>query len=326
MSLIYGFATGPDLIRLIVVPVFAWAAIRDIRTRRVPNYTWLPLIAIGLVALVWDGVLQVHSHPFEQRLFLIQVFVSLGFVAPLGYLFWRIGGFGGADAKAVITLAIIFPFFPLYVIGDSILPVVHTALGVFSLTILTNSVLVGLVYPFFLGARNVLHGHISRRMFFAKPVPVLSVTTEYGRLLDPNQGLIGQGLDLDALRMYLEWRGVSFRDLRQDPDRYRHPWPTARNVPGDGGLADKVSTDGGVEPAINSLDQWSAERFLGEYDAYGTTPKELRRGLERLVDPTQDTVWITPGIPFIVPMFVGLLLAITFGDILFALLGWLGLV
>ena len=48
-------ATIPDLLRLLVVPVFGWAAIRDIKTRRVPNQTWLPLAALGIVLLCWDG-------------------------------------------------------------------------------------------------------------------------------------------------------------------------------------------------------------------------------------------------------------------------------
>jgi preflagellin peptidase FlaK len=37
-------------------------------------------------------------------------------------------------------------------------------------------------------------------------------------------------------------------------------------------------------------------------------------------------VWVSPGLPFVVPMFVGLLLALTYGDLLFGLLGAVGLV
>jgi len=60
-----------------------------------------------------------------------------------------------------------------------------------------------------------------------------------------------------------------------------------------------------------------------EGTAYGTTPEQLREGLEVLA--SEDEVWLTPGIPFIVPMFVGLVAALTFGDLLFALLLALGL-
>lgn len=43
-----------------------------------------------------------------------------------------------------------------------------------------------------------------------------------------------------------------------------------------------------------------------------------------LTDADRETVWLTPGIPFLVPMFVGLLVALTYGDVLFALLRRLG--
>jgi preflagellin peptidase FlaK len=36
-------------------------------------------------------------------------------------------------------------------------------------------------------------------------------------------------------------------------------------------------------------------------------------------------VWLTPGIPFILPMFAGLVVALTYGDLLFALLSAFGL-
>jgi preflagellin peptidase FlaK len=79
-------------------------------------------------------------------------------------------------------------------------------------------------------------------------------------------------------------------------------------------------------PAVTRVDWWGAEAFLEDIDgtAYGTTPTKLRGGLD--VVAHEDEVWITPGIPFIVPMFVGLVLALTYGDVLFVLLQAAGLV
>ncbi|MFC6726180.1 A24 family peptidase, partial [Halobium palmae] len=42
-------AAPPDLLRLLVVPVFAWAAWRDVRTRRLPNRVWAPLVVLGSI-------------------------------------------------------------------------------------------------------------------------------------------------------------------------------------------------------------------------------------------------------------------------------------
>lgn len=325
MSLLFGFASGPDLLRLLAVPVFAWAAYRDVRTRRVPNRTWFPLVAVGIVALVWDGLIVLDAMGFERRLFVVQTTLSLGLVAPVGYVFWRLGGFGGADAKAVMTLALLYPVYPAFYVIERVFPITQATIGVFSLTILSNAVLVGLAYPLVLAGSNAIRGRFHRAMVIGRPVAVESVVTEYGRLLETPEGFTPGGLDLDAFRMYLRWRGTDLSELRAHPDQFRTSTPTHVNDPGDGSIEGDPIPDGGPPPDGGG-DEWGAERFLTEHSAYGTTPQELRDGIEVLADSDREVVWITPGIPFIVPMFAGLLLALVYGDVLFALLATLGLV
>ncbi|MFC6756585.1 MULTISPECIES: A24 family peptidase [Haloarcula] len=327
----------PDLLRLLAVPVFGWAAYRDIETRRVPNRTWVPLAALAVVLLCWDTYAVLNGGAFGRpagvtpdRLFFIRVAISLGFVAPLAYGFWLIGGFGGADAKAFMLIAGLFPVYPTYYLTSMALPLEPSRIGVFSLTILSNTVLAGVVYPLGVAASNLVRGRFSWAMFLGKPVAIERVPEEYGRLLETPDGFTRAGLDLDALRMYLQWRGGSLAELRADPETYRNPdsLPEEPNPPGDGSFV----TDGGVPIAgsanqfgtAGTADPWGAERFLDDIDgsAYGTDPETLREGLELLADA--DEVWVSPGIPFLVPMFVGLVAALTYGDVLYALLSALG--
>jgi preflagellin peptidase FlaK len=306
--------TLPDLLRLVVVPVLGWAAYRDLRTRRVPNDVWGPLAALGIVLLLWEGATR-YGDPFF-RIWLLRVVLSVGIVVPLAYGFWHVGGFGGADAKAFMVLAILLPTFPTFQVGTTLFPLVQTDVGVFSLTVLTNTVLLALAYPLVLGGRNLLRGELSWLMFIGKPIPVDRVPAEHGSLLETPDGPTRNGLDLDALRMYLRWRGCSLEDLRTDPSlRDPSTLPAEPGEPTDGA----VMADGRGDP-------WGAAAFLGDIDssAYGTTPAKLRDGLDVLV--SEDEVWITPGIPFIVPTFVGLLVALTVGDLLFYALSGLGLV
>ena len=325
-SLLFGIASGPDLLRLLAVPVFAWAAYRDLRTRRVPNRAWLPLIAVGLLALVWDLLALSDFSGAARTLFLIQAVLSLGFVAPLGYIFWRIGGFGGADAKAIITLAVVFPAYPIYYALGGAYPLYQAPFGVFSFTILSNTVLCGLLYPVALALRNLPPGELTPAMFIGRPVPIADIPSEYGRLLETPNGFTRRGLDIDALRMYLRWRGIPFSALRADPGQYRNSIPQDPNEPGDGALDDGIdrSDDGDASKPVDD-DPWGAETFLSEHAAYGTTPDELREGLSALSESDRDRIWLTPGIPFIVPMFVGLLVALTFGDLMFWVLSSLGI-
>ncbi|WP_158855361.1 A24 family peptidase [Halorhabdus sp. CUG00001] len=322
-------ATLPDLLRLVVVPVLGWAAWRDVRTRRVPNRTWLPLGVLGVVLLAWDGWLAwtgTSMQVVDPRLFALRVAFSLGLLVPFAYAFWWFGGFGGADAKALIVLAIIFPTYPTYLFDGFVLPALEPTLGVFSLTILSNAVLVGLAYPLALAGRNALGGHLGKAMFIGRPISAERAIEEYGRLLETPAGFTRRGLDLDALRMYLRWRGCSLSDLRADPEAYRDPesLPADPNPPGDGSIPvgeDRVALPDGGE----FDDPWGAQAFLDDIDstAYGTTPEGLREGLDVLA--SAETVWITPGIPFLVPMFGGLLVSLTAGDILVWLLSLVGL-
>jgi preflagellin peptidase FlaK len=318
-----------DLLRLVAVPAFGWAAYRDLETRRVPNDLWLPLVALGAVLFVADLTVALQD-PFQTCAFAVHAAVSLGIVAPLGYLFWRLGGFGGADAKAIMTLALLFPAFPVYYLPGTALPLVQPPLGVLSMTVLSNTVLIGLAYPLVLAVRNLARGKIGLAMFVGRPAPVPDVATEYGSLLETPTGFTRRGLDLDALRMYLRWRGLTLSELRTDPDRYRDPGSLPpeeeRGDPTDGALAaGPTVTDGGrpaaaVDPGTNPDDRWGAATFLASLDgnAYGTTPDDLRAGLEVLA--VKGEVWLTPGLPFIIPTFVGLCLALTYGDLLYAVL------
>jgi preflagellin peptidase FlaK len=347
------FATIPDLLRLVAVPFFGYVAYRDVETRRIPNETWYPLAALAVVLLVWDAYRLFVGDPtvvaFQRRRFLVAVAVSIFFIVPLVYGFWLIGGFGGADVKAFWVIAILFPVFPAYnlwELGVGLnfqLPYVRPALPVFSLTILSNTVVAGIVYPVALAARNAAAGYVSPGMFIAKPVPVDEIPEEYGTILEFSDRSLTddlspaglheyfswRGLDLDALRMYLQWRGLTLAEVRDQPDRYRDPesLPAAPNDPGDGAITDggtAVDADAGRDGA--EPDPWGAEAFLDDIDgsAYGTTPEALRDGLDALV--SDDVVWISPGIPFLVPLFAGLGTALVAGDLLFAVMDVVGLV
>jgi preflagellin peptidase FlaK len=348
------FASVPDLLRLVVVPIFAWAAYRDIQTRRVPNWVWLPLGIIGIVALAIDARTVLTAPEYYRPLFFLRIAVSLGLVAPLGYAFWRLGGFGGADAKAIMALALLFPTYPVLYLQWVSLPLERATLGVFSLTILTNTVLVGMIVPFVLAGRNAIDGRYTPTMFVGRPISVDEIPSVYGRLLrtDREERITDRGLDIDALRMYLRWRGTTLASVRSAPAAHRDPEniPSMTNNPGDGSLAEsgELPPDSGDSMAVSvscprqadtissvSLckfedsefeDPWGAATFLADIDgnAYGTTPDQLRDGLEVLSSSESESVWVTPGIPFLVPVFLGLVIALTYGDVLFVVLRTVG--
>lgn len=340
-------ATPTDWLRLVVAPVFVWAAYRDVQVRRVPNDTWVPLTLLALALLVADGYGAATAPGDAWSRFLLATTVSVGLIVPLGYAFWYFGAFGGADAKALFVFALLYPTYPAYLFGavpfvPGVLPAVETPLPVFSFTILTNAVLAGVVYPVGVAAANAADGVLDRRMLVARVHPTERLLAVHGRLLGPAAGESAGdgagGLDLDALRMYLRWRGADLADLRDDPGQFRDPAtvPDRPNDPGDGSVG-AARTDGGTDTAVDEEttgerpvdpdadDDWGAAAFLDDVEgsAYGTDPQTLRDGLELLV--AADAVWVSPGIPFMVPLALGVVSALTVGDVLFFLFGALGL-
>ncbi|MFB6228410.1 MAG: prepilin peptidase [Halobacteriales archaeon] len=328
--------TTADLLRLLAVPAFGWIALRDYRTRRVPERAWYPILALGVVTLGVDVVAAVGGTG-PTPLFLVRVAFSL-VVALLAYAFHLIGAFGGADAKAVAVLAILFPVYPAYEIAGTTFPVVASSARVFSLTILTNGVLAGALYPLAVSVRNALAGRRSVAMFVALPVRSSALLSTHGRLIEDESGLTLSGLDLDALRMYLRWRGLSLSDLRENPGTFRNPatLPGDPNPPTGGavnvdvdpqpGGASVAAFDGDGAADSPEDDPWGAATFLAAIDgsAYGTDPETLRAGLDRIAG--NETVWVSPGLPFLVPLFVGLLVALSYGDALFGLMRAVGIV
>jgi preflagellin peptidase FlaK len=327
-------ATLPDLLRLLAVPVLGWAALRDVRTRRIPNESWYPLLALGVALLAWDALALGFGTP-RFGLFALRVAIGVGLVGGLALGFWFLGGFGGADAKAFLTIAVLFPTYPLYEVAGLRLPAVATDLGIFSLTILTNAVLIGAAYPLALAVQNARTGTVSPLAFVARQVSVESLPARHGTLLDTDGGFTRSGLDLDALRMYLRWRRIDLSTLRSTPSLVDPAsLPTEPGDPTDGAVDEEELAEGSEPPEMRSAtptegrieDRWGAEAFLEALDgsAYGTAPEDLRAALDRLVEA--ERVWVSPGIPFIVPTFLGLLLALTIGDVLFLAMELLGLV
>jgi len=366
-------ASAPDLLRLVAVPALGWAAWRDVKTRRVPNAVWYPLVVLGLFLLVWDGAQYLGATPGGLggspggALFALRVALSIGLVVPLAMGFWIIGAFGGADAKALMMLAVLFPTYPYYgVVLSSIpldalpsalaLPLFEPVAGLFALAILANTVLAGLAYPVALAVRNALAGRRSWLMAVGRPVSIDAIARTHGRLLERPDGVTRSGCDIDAVRMYLAWRGADLATLRADPESARRPasLPAEPAAPGDGavrtdgGRDGASATDGSVDSTDESpagtdeslptteepvtaidepLDPWGARTFLADAgSAYGTTPDQLRAALDVLTEPDRETVWVSPGIPFLVPMFVGLLVSLLAGDLLVWGLTAIGLV
>jgi len=276
---------------LAALPVFAYASYLDTRERRVPHRTWYPLVAVGAVALVADVLLR------DAGTVVLYAAASLALGAGFGYGFYYLGTFGGADRYALVALGFLFPLYPSFPTPFGALPAVVPDAPLFVLSVLGNTVLVGIAYPAKLLVENAARRDTANPvlMLLARRVPVDELHEEFGRVLGADDdvslrrsGVLGaddedDGItDIDFVRDYVDWRGFdSLRDVR-DADDLRLP-------------------------AFVDETPWESGDLGRDADALGELAEH-------------DAVWISPGIPFIVPILVGLLVALTAGDVPFLLI------
>lgn len=324
----------PDLLRLFALLPLAWAAWSDHHTRRVDRRVWAVLIVIGAVAAVWQVNRIAPIHTVDEYRTLTQLILVppvTGFVA---IVLHRSGAFGGADAKALFALGLVYPAPVEYVVPilSVQLPIYQTQIAIVAISF--YGLLFGIVlFLLRMWYRNFSRGGRSLKSLVTCEIPVSSIPETPGQMRWSDEELNSHKLDLDALRMYLRWRGLSVADLIQQADILRDErlLETTYEVD-DGVIASKItakhplasedfSERGNPEVADQQVaiaegDTWGADIFLGSinHNAYGTTSEELRRGLEHVQD--KQTIRIQPAFPLIVPLFLGVAAAVTVGDII----------
>ncbi|HUR69219.1 MAG TPA: A24 family peptidase C-terminal domain-containing protein [Candidatus Thermoplasmatota archaeon] len=283
-----------DLLRLFTgATLLAFASYTDWKWRRAPNVLWIILCAAGLCLLAADAVQD--PAPWSGKWpYLLAIFPLALLLAPSGradllalvagaaglgvtlwraraapetmtaawpylagivvfaaamYALWYFGLIaGGADAKALLALAILLPF-PLSLAPG--LPLSASPLpGAF--VVLGNSLLAFLVIPLSFLAWNLAHGDAR--------FPHLLVGVKR-RAADVEQG---------------------------------HQWPM------------EIVDESGARTT----------RFM----ASRMSDEEIAATFERVQALGDERVWVSPKIPFMIPMLAGFLLAFSVGDLLLAFL------
>jgi preflagellin peptidase FlaK len=113
--------------------ILLYACYSDLKTRTVANEVWLLMIAVGIPLAIYN--LFLYGIPF-----LIRLVFSVFSTFLLAYLFFNLNLFGGADAKSLISIAVLIPVNPLStsLIFDP-LP--------FAITVLFNGAIISAIVP-----------------------------------------------------------------------------------------------------------------------------------------------------------------------------------
>jgi preflagellin peptidase FlaK len=242
-----------------------YASWSDYKTREVSNKVWAVLgpIALALTALQF---LVYSTEPLQ----LITTYVlSFAITSGLSLAVFYVGGFGGADAKAFMCIALALPIYPGHLFSQ---PTGFVS-PLFPITIFTNSVLLGALSVFYALFRNLLWITKNREGLFEG-----FKTETFGHKI------------LAAISGYK----VQMSKLENG-----HMFP----------LEDVETSEDGEK-----------NRKLLAFPKYEEREDIITR-LKESVKENKHDVWVTPGLPLLIFISLGLIIALTYRDIVWILLG-----
>jgi preflagellin peptidase FlaK len=141
-----------DIYRVVLaLLILAYSCYSDMRKRSVSNIVWLVMAGVGIAFAGYGAVVQGIS-------FLIPLVFSVVITSVVSYIFFRLGFFGAADAKALICIALLFTTQPGFIIFSNNLPLFDVSEPVvfpFALVVLLNAAVLALAVPVHLLFRNL---------------------------------------------------------------------------------------------------------------------------------------------------------------------------
>lgn len=126
-----------DVVRLVTgISILSYASYTDMKTRRASNVLWVLMGSIGAILLV----IQYFTVGFENPYYLLFIPFMIG----LFFIFFQLRLiFGGADAKALMAIAILAPLEP----SIEQFPIWKGSVMPFSWSIFSNSIIIFLFIP-----------------------------------------------------------------------------------------------------------------------------------------------------------------------------------
>ena len=246
----------------------------DLQNGIITPIMWYLMIAVGflgIIILIFFG----GSGFFNLTLLATCVFIVLIYLMYFTGLI-----FGGADAKGMMALTLLVPFyphfskFPLFETDIEAIELVFT----FPVVILTMSVVIFAFLPLAMAGYNLTRGDFGLPMFLGYKRKLTEIPGTFVWLMERPQYKNSYGIKLMTM----------------------------------------VGETSGMEDWLR--EQMFTGEITMEYFPKKSSVNTMDTDLRILEKQGRDSVWVTPKIPFMVAIFVGYIVAFLFGNLLFALM------
>jgi preflagellin peptidase FlaK len=243
----------------------------DYRTREVNNRVWALYAPTALALTLAELLLYDPARlPFFG--------LSFGVTAIIAILLFYTGGFGGADSKALMCIALALPF-SVGTLLSSLVPAGESplAMNLFPLTIFSNGVLFAAATGIYMLIYNVVWHAKKGRKFFQGTLAKESVGKKLLVMIT------GHRVPLQKLKD--TWHVYPMEDVQRD-NAENPPKRKLLVVPRDEGRDEVVA------------------RLANAADA----------------EEIDEHVWATPGLPMLIFITIGLVVALLLGDVVWILI------
>jgi preflagellin peptidase FlaK len=247
-----------------------YASWSDYKTREVSNRVWAIYAPIALALSLTELF---FYEPSKLPLFGL----SFGVIAAFAIILFYSGGFGGADSKALMCIALALPF-STETLFPPIFGVSPLSQNIFSLTIFSNSVLFAAASGIYMILRNLIQRVTSGKKLFEGTLATESIGKKILVMVT--------GYKVPLSKLKETWHVYPMEDVDDDGEN-----PLKRKlviVPKDEGRNEIV------ERLSNAVD---TEKISGN-------------------------VWATPGLPMLIFVTIGLIVALLFGDLVWILVSF----
>ncbi len=253
----------------VTIVFLLYASWSDHKTREVSNRVWVVYAPIALALSLADILLYDPSK-------LILFGISAGFTIGLAFLLFYAGGFGGADAKALMCIALALPFAPVIlaipIFSPGLSPISQV---IYPVTIFGNGVLFAAASAVYMVGRNVVwHRKTGKKMFTG----TLAQESIGKKML-----ILITGYKVNISKLKAKWHVFPMEDVEDSEEK---------------GLERKLVVVPHDEGRDKIVERLSNAAEMGKIDSY---------------------VWATPGLPLLIFITAGLIVALVFGDVVWLL-------
>jgi preflagellin peptidase FlaK len=240
-----------------------YASWTDYKTREVSDTVWLLLAPLGF-SLTFTEVWMYDIAP------LYLYGICFGLTTFFAVIIFYSGGFGGADAKALMCLALVLPFYPINLLEPLSRTISPISQILFPLTIFSNSVLLAALTAIVMLLYNIFwHLKTGKKLFEGD-----YENESFGRKIL----ILITGYRVSINKLKEKWHVYPLEDLDEEAGNLKRKLIV-------------VPKDEGRDAIVERLENAINARTI------------------------QDSIWATPGLPFLIFFTVGLLLALFLGDI-----------